>query len=108
MFIPDDDASLKKDVYPVQADISNSPLKPSDVEVLEAVSVRIDARMRSLRTFAQGLIVIVITTLATIICNQAGAIEWTTKYWVALGGAAGTAVLTSVASYVMRYLVPPE
>lgn len=107
MFIPDEDNAAN--TTPLEnADSPENRLATFDNELAESVTKNADARNRSFRTFTQGLLVVVLTTMATLICDQAGAIEWTTKYWAVFGGAAGTAVLTAIASYVMRYVDPPK
>jgi hypothetical protein len=70
------------------------------------------ARARSARTLAQGAAVTALVALATVVVNVVGG--WTgdevlsAGSWIALGTSAAVAVLTSVASYVAAYLVPPR
>lgn len=77
-------------------------------ESIEAATTASDAKDRSLRTFLQGVLSIIVIGIATAIVNATGTIEWSLDYWSTIGTGAATVILTSIASYVMRYVDPPE
>lgn len=67
-----------------------------------------DAGNRAWRTFAQGLLVDVVTASVAVVAVAVSDIEWTEKYWLALAALVGKTVVTSAVSYLARTLVPPN
>lgn len=67
-----------------------------------------DARNRAIRTFLEGLISAVITTLVAALPVVLANPQWTKAFWVGVAISLGTVTLTAVVSYVARFLVPPK
>jgi hypothetical protein len=67
-----------------------------------------DALNRAVRTFLQGLVVTIAGSLVTALVTVSSGVQWTRAYWVGVGIAAGTSVVTGVASYIARYIAPPQ
>lgn len=67
-----------------------------------------DASNRAFRTFVQGLLVDVAAAVVTVLAVAVTSVEWTEKYWLALGALVGKTVVVSVVSYLARTVVPPK
>lgn len=69
-----------------------------------------DARNRAARTFWTGLAVdVAVAVVLTVAPSILGSdFTWSTKYWQTLGLLAAKTVITTVVSYFLRKLVPPQ
>jgi uncharacterized membrane protein len=67
-----------------------------------------DARNRALRTFFEGLIGAAITALVAALPTVLANPQWTGAYWLGVGIALGTVILSAIVAYVARFLVPPR
>jgi hypothetical protein len=63
---------------------------------------------RPIRTLVQGFAVDVAIALVLVLATAFNEIEWTPKYWIALGLTAAKSVLQAGAAYWMRTLVKPK
>lgn len=67
-----------------------------------------DAKNRAWRTFLQGLLLDVVTTVAVAVAAQLSDIRWTKEYWVGVAVLAGKSVVMAVIAYIMRKVAPPK
>lgn len=70
-------------------------------------TVQADAKNRSARTIAQGLLLDVAGAVALVLAVAFTDIEWTPMYWKALGLLVAKTILQAVVAYWMRLRVPP-
>lgn len=63
---------------------------------------------RPLRTLVQGFALDVAIAVVLVLAAAFGDIEWTPKYWAALGLTVAKSVLQAGAAYWMRTLVKPS
>lgn len=67
-----------------------------------------DAKNRAWRTFLQGLLLDVVTTVAVAVAAQLSDIRWTKEYWLGVAALVGKSVVMAVVAYVMRKVAPPK
>jgi len=63
---------------------------------------------RPLRTLVQGFALDIAIAVVLVLATAFNEIEWTPKYWAALGLTVAKSVLQAGASYWMRTLVKPK
>ena len=71
-------------------------------------SAEADAKNRALRTFAQSLLVDVLAAVVLAVTPLLGSIEFTPRYWAAIGLLAARSAITALVSWVARKVVPPQ
>jgi len=67
-----------------------------------------DAIERAVRTFLWNLLITVLVVVGLAVASGLHDVRWTRDYWTAFGVKLGTDVLSAVAAYVARFLVPPK
>lgn len=71
-------------------------------------STEADAKNRAWRTFLQGLLLDVLTTVAVAVAAQLTDIRWTKEYWIGIAALAGKSVVMAIIAYIMRKVAPPK
>lgn len=78
-------------------------MEPDD----DRIPVRVDARSRAVRTALQGMALTVAAAAVGVLAVEIGGLEWTWRWWAALGLLVAKSAAQAGVAYLHRVVVPP-
>jgi hypothetical protein len=76
--------------------------------VLVGEIVKKDAINRAVRTLIQGILTDILVAVGLVLVAASTSIVWTSEWWLGLAVLLGKTIVTSVISYVARFLTTPK